>query len=90
MDLKGKNVEINPLETKSYNKHEEVKKGFSGSFSPKGISASKGMDMAEIFNNKYFKGEGYISADVSGVVWSKKINDGNNGIHKRTIRKNKS
>ena len=35
--------------------------------------------MAEIFNNKYFKGEGYISADVSGVVWSKKINDGNNG-----------
>ncbi|WDA44395.1 hypothetical protein PSR69_02035 [Fusobacterium nucleatum] len=48
------------------------------------------MDMAEIFNNKYFKGEGYISADVSGVVWSKKINDGNNGIHKRTIRKNKS
>ena len=37
------------------------------------------MDMAEIFNNKYFKGEGYISADVSGVVWSKKINDGNDG-----------
>ena len=35
--------------------------------------------MAEIFNNKYFKGEGYISADVSGVVWSKKINDGNDG-----------
>ena len=29
--------------------------------------------MAEIFNNKYFKGEGYISADVSGVVWSKKL-----------------
>ncbi|KXA14248.1 hypothetical protein, partial [Fusobacterium nucleatum] len=38
INLKGKDVEINPLETKSYNKHEEVKKGFSGSFSPKGIS----------------------------------------------------
>ena len=37
------------------------------------------MDMAEIFNNKYFKGEGYISADVSGVVWSKKINNTTDG-----------
>ena len=35
--------------------------------------------MAEIFNNKYFKGEGHVSADVSGVVWSKKINDDNDG-----------
>ena len=26
IDLKGKNVEINTLETKSYNKHEKVKK----------------------------------------------------------------
>ena len=47
IDLKGKNVEINPLETKSYNKHEEVKKGFSGSFSPKGISVSYGKDKLE-------------------------------------------
>ena len=44
IDLKGKNVEINPLETKSYNKHKEVKRGFSGSFSPKGISVSYGKD----------------------------------------------
>ena len=47
IDLKGKNVEINPLETKSYNKHKEVKRGFSGSFSPKGISVSYGKDKLE-------------------------------------------
>ena len=47
INLKGKNVEINPLATKSYNKHEEVKKGFSGSFSPKGISVSYGKDKLE-------------------------------------------
>ncbi|WP_338943161.1 hemagglutinin repeat-containing protein [Fusobacterium nucleatum] len=47
IDLKGKNVEINPLEIKSYNKHKEVKKGFSGSFSPKGISVSYGKDKLE-------------------------------------------
>ena len=43
------------------------------------ISVSKNMDMAEIFNNKYFKGEGHVSADVSGVVWSKKINNTTDG-----------
>uniref|UniRef100_UPI003B5894CC hemagglutinin repeat-containing protein n=1 Tax=Fusobacterium watanabei TaxID=2686067 RepID=UPI003B5894CC len=47
IDLKGKNVEINPLETRSYNKHKEVKRGFSGSFSPKGISVSYGKDKLE-------------------------------------------
>ncbi len=47
INLKGKDVEINPLETKSYNKHEEVKKGFSGSFNPKGISVSYGKDKLE-------------------------------------------
>ncbi|WP_338963878.1 hemagglutinin repeat-containing protein [Fusobacterium nucleatum] len=47
INLKGKNVEINPLETKSYNKHKEVKRGFSGSFSPKGISVSYGKDKLE-------------------------------------------
>ncbi|CAM2394513.1 hemagglutinin repeat-containing protein [Fusobacterium watanabei] len=47
IDLKGKDVEINPLETKSYNKHKEVKRGFSGSFSPKGISVSYGKDKLE-------------------------------------------
>ncbi|WP_339120306.1 hemagglutinin repeat-containing protein [Fusobacterium nucleatum] len=44
IDLKGKDVEINPLATNSYNKHKEVKRGFSGSFSPKGISVSYGKD----------------------------------------------
>ena len=43
------------------------------------ISVSKNMDMAEIFNNKYFKGEGHISGDYSHVIWSKKINDNNDG-----------
>ena len=43
------------------------------------ISVSKNMDMAEIFNNKYFKGEGHVSADVRGVVWSKKINNTTDG-----------
>ncbi|WDA46511.1 hemagglutinin repeat-containing protein [Fusobacterium nucleatum] len=47
INLKGKNVEINPLETNSYNKHKEVKRGFSGSFSPKGISVSYGKDKLE-------------------------------------------
>ena len=55
IDLKGKNVEINPLETKSYNKHKEVKRGFSGSFSPKGISVLYGKDKfssdTDILNN---------------------------------------
>ncbi|QYR63002.1 hemagglutinin repeat-containing protein [Fusobacterium animalis] len=47
INLKGNNVEINPLETKSYNKHEEVKKGFSGSFNAKGASLSYGKDKLE-------------------------------------------
>ena len=40
---------------------------------------SKSMDMAKAFNNKYFEGEGHVSADVSGVVWSKKINNTTEG-----------
>ena len=35
INLKGENVEINPLETKAYSKHKEEKKGFSGSLSAK-------------------------------------------------------
>ncbi|MFA1735833.1 hypothetical protein ACDQ56_11640 [Fusobacterium animalis] len=33
----------------------------------------KSIDMAKAFNNKYFEGEAYVSADVSGVVWSNLI-----------------
>ena len=43
------------------------------------LNVSKGMEMHKIFNIKYFKGEGYISGDYSHVVWSKKINDDNDG-----------
>ena len=40
---------------------------------------SKGMEMDKIFNIKYFRAEGHISGDYSYVIWSKKINDGNEG-----------
>ena len=39
------------------------------------ISASKGLDMNKIFNVEYIKGEVHISLDVSGAVWSKKLNN---------------
>lgn len=67
IDLKGKNVEINPLETKSYNKHEEVKKGFSGSFSPKGISVSYGKDKLESKTD-------IVNQTASQIVSNKDIN----------------
>lgn len=44
INLKGKNVEINLLEIKLYNKYEEVKKGFLGFFSLKGILVLYGKD----------------------------------------------
>ncbi len=43
------------------------------------LNVSKGMEMHKIFNVKYFKGEVHISGDFSIPVWSKKINDGNDG-----------
>ena len=43
------------------------------------LNVSKGMKMDKIFNIKYFKGEGHISGDYSYVIWSKKINDNNDG-----------
>jgi len=67
INLKGKNVEINPLETKSYNKHEEVKKGFSGSFSPKGISVSYGKDKLESKTD-------ILNQTASQIVSNKDIN----------------
>ena len=39
----------------------------------------KSIDMAKAFNNKYLEGEAHVSADVSGVVWSKKINNTTDG-----------
>ena len=51
------------------------KKAFSGIR----LNVSKGMEMDKIFNVKYFKGEVHISGDFSKPVWSKKINDGNDG-----------
>ena len=67
INLKGNNVEINPLETKSYNKHEEVKKGFSGSFSPKGISVSYGKDKLESKTD-------ILNQTASQIVSNKDIN----------------
>ncbi|KDE60943.1 hypothetical protein FUSO3_11535, partial [Fusobacterium necrophorum BL] len=67
IDLKGKNVTINPLETKSYHKHEEVKKGFSGSFSPKGISVSYGKD-------KFSSDTDIVNQTASQIVSNKDIN----------------
>ncbi|MFZ7988474.1 hemolysin, partial [Fusobacterium watanabei] len=43
------------------------------------LNISKGIKMDKIFNIKYFKGEGHISGDYSHVIWSKKINDDNDG-----------
>ena len=67
INLKGKNVEINPLATKSYNKHEEVKKGFSGSFSPKGISVSYGKDKLDSKTD-------IVNQTASQIVSNKDIN----------------
>ncbi|WP_307994667.1 hemagglutinin repeat-containing protein, partial [uncultured Fusobacterium sp.] len=60
-------VEINPLETKSYNKHKEVKRGFSGSFSPKGISVSYGKD-------KLSSDTDILNQTASQIISNKDIN----------------
>ena len=67
INLKGKDVEINPLATKSYNKYEEVKKGFSGSFSPKGISVSYGKDKLDSKTD-------IVNQTASQIVSNKDIN----------------
>ncbi|WP_339067358.1 hemagglutinin repeat-containing protein [Fusobacterium animalis] len=67
INLKGNNVEINPLETKSYNKHEEVKKGFSGSFNSKGASLSYGKDKLESNTD-------IVNQTASQIVSNKDIN----------------
>ncbi|EGN64931.1 hemagglutinin repeat-containing protein [Fusobacterium animalis] len=67
INLKGKDVEINPLETKSYNKHEEVKKGFSGSFNAKGASLSYGKD-------KFSSNTDIVNQTASQIVSNKDIN----------------
>ncbi|WP_335935357.1 hemagglutinin repeat-containing protein, partial [Fusobacterium polymorphum] len=67
INLKGKDVEINPLATKSYNKHEEVKKDFSGSFSPKGISVSYGKDKLDSKTD-------IVNQTASQIVSNKDIN----------------
>ncbi|WP_338949401.1 hemagglutinin repeat-containing protein [Fusobacterium nucleatum] len=67
INLKGKNVEINPLATNSYNKHKEVKRGFSGSFSPKGISVSYGKD-------KLSSDTDIVNQTASQIISNKDIN----------------
>ena len=67
INLKGKNVEINPLETKAYSKHKEEKKGFSGSLSPKGVSLSYGKD-------KISSDTDVVNQTASQIVSNKDIN----------------
>ena len=51
----------------TYNKHEEVKKGFSGSFSPKGISVSYGKD-------KFLSDTDIVNQTASQIISNKNIN----------------
>ena len=67
INLKGKNVEINPLETKAYSKHKEEKKGFSGSLSAKGVSLSYGKD-------KLSSDTDVVNQTASQIVSNKDIN----------------
>ena len=67
INLKGQNVEINPLETKAYSKHKEEKKGFSGSLSPKGVSLSYGKD-------KLSSDTDIVNQTASQIVSNKDIN----------------
>lgn len=69
INLNGKNIEINPLETKSFNKYEKIKKGFSSSFSPKGILLSYGKD-------KLKSNTDIVNQISSQVVSNKDINIG--------------
>ena len=67
INLKGKNVEVNPLETKAYSKHKEEKKGFSGSLSAKGVSLSYGKD-------KLSSDTDVVNQTASQIVSNKDIN----------------
>ena len=67
INLKGQNVEINPLETTTYSKHKEEKKGFSGSLSPKGVSLSYGKD-------KLSSDTDIVNQTASQIVSNKDIN----------------
>ena len=67
INLKGKNVEVNPLETKAYSKHKEEKKGFSGSLSAKGVSLSYGKD-------KLLSDTDIVNQTASQIVSNKDIN----------------
>ena len=67
INLKGQNVEINPLETKAYSKHKEEKKGFSGSLSAKGVSLSYGKD-------KLSSDTDIVNQTASQIVSNKDIN----------------
>jgi len=67
INLKGQNVEINPLETTAYSKHKEEKKGFSGSLSPKGVSLSYGKD-------KLSSDTDIVNQTASQIVSNKDIN----------------
>ena len=51
----------------TYNKHEEVKKGFSGSFSPKGISVSYGKDKLDSKTD-------IVNQTTSQIISNKDIN----------------
>ena len=66
IDLKGKNVEINPLETKSYSKFEEKKKGFSAKVSLKGSNYSYGKD-------KFSDNSSTIIENSNEIVAGKKL-----------------
>ena len=66
IDLKGKNVEINPLETKSYSKFEEKKKGFSAKVSLKGENYSYGKD-------KFSDNSSTIIENSNEIVAGKKL-----------------
>ena len=66
IDLKGKDVEINPLETKSYSKFEEKKKGFSAKVSLKGANYSYGKD-------KFSDNSSTIIENSNEIVAGKKL-----------------
>ena len=66
IDLKGKNVEINPLETKSYSKFEEKKKGFSAKVGLKGSNYSYGKD-------KFSDNSSTIIENSNEIVAGKKL-----------------
>ena len=95
IDLKGKNVEINPLETKSYSKFEEKKKGFSAKVGLKGSNYSYGKDKFSDNSSTIIKNSNEIVAgkkltiEADNKVKAKAVNiysndnisiSGNNGV----------